>query len=449
MKKNTTSKARLSSRKVRIINQAKGLTSQAGLIPVVRFLDRMGFCGLVDENVGHQRGDNAVYTLTDAVLLTMVGIIGGAGSLLKVVSVWSDSVLRRVGGWARIPDDSTLGRLFKEVGPEHIAQLEAFNHRLRGRVWKRALREGRSTLRARQTLWVDVDSTVKTVFGKPEGAAKGYNPGRRGALSYHPLLAFCVESKEILQAWLRAGSAYTGNGVVEFMKQLLAHLPNKVRIVFRGDKGFFAGELLNLLDSRGHGYLIKVKLKNLAAVLETQTWSAISRQEGWEQCEFSYACQNWGRPRRFVAVRTEQVSEKKSAQMELLPLKDYEYFCYVCTEAFSPWEVHKKYGERATCETWIDEAKNQMGLGQIKTGEFLANSALFQCAVLAYNTVRWVALLSGNAMLQRWEIQTVRAFLVRVAGKLLTASRQLVINTPRKHLFQEAWDDWVAVGLLG
>ncbi|MDQ7059264.1 MAG: hypothetical protein Q9N62_13005 [Ghiorsea sp.] len=53
----------------------------------------------------------------------------------------------------------------------------------------------------------------------------------------------------------------------------------------------------------------------------------------------------------------------------------------------------KKYGERATCETWIDEAKNQMGMAHIKTKDFLASSALFQCAVLAYNTVRWMALV--------------------------------------------------------
>ncbi len=144
---------------------------------------------------------------------------------------------------------------------------------------------------------------------------------------------------------------------------------------------------------------------------------------------------------------SEKVPETKSAQIELLPCQEYENFCYVTSEQLSPWEAHKKYGKRATCETWIDEAKNQMGLGRIKTGEFLANAALFQCAVLAYNTVRWMALMSGNAVLRGWEIQTVRAFLVRVAGKLLTGSGQLVVNTPREHLFPGAWDDWVAVGL--
>ncbi len=40
-------------------------------------------------------------------------------------------------------------------------------------------------------------------------------------------------------------------------------LPDGQRIVFRGDSGYFVGALLDYLDSLGHGYLIKVKLKNL------------------------------------------------------------------------------------------------------------------------------------------------------------------------------------------
>jgi len=106
----------------------------------------------------------------------------------------------------------------------------------------------------------------------------------------------------------------------------------------------------------------------------------------------------------------------------------------VHTEPLSPWQAHRTYGERATSETWIEEAKSQMGLAHLKTDHFLANSALFQCAVLAYNTARWMALLSGNATLKRWELQTIRTFLIRVAGKLLTGANQLRIKLPRQHL---------------
>jgi len=40
--------------------------------------------------------------------------------------------------------------------------------------------------------------------------------------SYYTQLAFCTHTKEIRQGWLRTGSAYASNGIVEFMKQLIA-----------------------------------------------------------------------------------------------------------------------------------------------------------------------------------------------------------------------------------
>lgn len=432
--------------KVKLQPTANGLTSQAGLIPVVKYLGRIGFENIIRQSVPHQRGDNADYQLADMVVLTLVGMVGGATSIAKVCAVWSDGVLRKIAGWLKLPVETTISRVFKEVGERQIAQLEAVNHTLRGRVWRRAQRAGTSKVGLGPVHWVDIDSTVDTVCGAQEGAAKGYNPKKKGALSYHPQLAFLAGSKEILQAWFRTGSAYTSNGIVEFVKQLLAHLPNRVRIIVRADSGYFIGALLDLLDRLGHGYLIKVKLKNLAVLLAGQHWTPIPKQPGWEQCTFVHRCGGWETVRPFVAVRR-VLPKKDSPQLDLLETTEYDYFCYVTTEALTPWEAHQQYGERATCETWIEEAKGQMGVGKIRTSGFLANAALFHCAVLAYNTLRWMALMSGNRTLRQWEPETVRTYLVRVAGKLLTGSRQLTVKTPNDHLYPKVWDDWVAVGL--
>jgi hypothetical protein len=319
---------------------------------------------------------------------------------------------------------------------------------LRAQIWRKANRAGVSKVGLNPVQWIDIDSTVDSVCGNQEGAAKGFNPKKKGALSYHPQLAFWAGSKEILQAWFRTGNAYTSNGVVEFVKQLLAHLPNKMRLIIRADSGYFVGTLLDLLDAHKHGYLIKVKLKNLVVLMTGQQWTAIAGQPGWEHCTFDYRCGAWKVTRRFVAVRRKQLKEP-SPQVDLLDTSeyDYDYFCYVTTEAFTPWQTHKKYGERATCETWIEESKGQLGMGKIRTAEFLANAALFHCAVLAYNTLRWMAIMSGNQMLRQWEPETIRTYLVRVAGKLLTGNRQLTVKTPDNHLYPQAWDDWVAVGL--
>jgi hypothetical protein len=437
--------ARIAPRKLHIEKGARGLTTQAGLIPVAQFLKKHNISSLIEKTLKHERGASALYDAVDGICLTIVAIMGGARALTGIVTVWSDNVLRRIAGWSSIPDDSSLGRLFKSFTMRHVSEMETLNHVLRARIWQHALRQGRDLIGARRYLAIDVDSTVKTVYGRQEGAAKGYNPHKKGALSYHPLLAFCTETKEILQGWLRDGSAYTSNGIVEFTKQLLANLPEKTHLFFRADSGFFVGELLDLLEKFFHDYLIKVKLKNLIALLVAQRWVATPGRPGWEQCVFWHKCGNWSKSRQFVALRQEQTPEPTS-QPTLFKVKKYDYFCYVVSKLDDcPWTTHKRYGKRATSETWIEEAKNQMALAAIKTSSFNANSALFQCAILAYNTQRWMALCSGDQLLRRWEPATLRAFVIRVGGLFRTGSRQLTLQVPETMIYQAQWESWLEV----
>ena len=137
---NNKRSARVSPKKVFISNTAKGLTSQAGLVPVVKFLHRAGMGTLIKNTLEHQRGNNAVYDAVDAVYLTVVAIVGGSRCLRAVTTVWADGVLRRLAGWLSIPDNSTLGRLFRTFHEHQVAQLETLYHRLRDKFWRQALR---------------------------------------------------------------------------------------------------------------------------------------------------------------------------------------------------------------------------------------------------------------------------------------------------------------------
>ena len=174
-------------------------------------------------------------------------------------------------------------------------------------------------------------------------------------------------------------------------------------------------------------------MKNLVGLLSRQVWTPATGQPGWEETTFAHQCGPWSRSRTFNALRQRKRSEP-TPQLQLLEAPEYDSFCYVTNLSLTPWETHQTYGKRATCEGWIEEAKNQMGLAALRTDEFQANAALFQCAVLAYNLVRWMALLSGDEQLRRWEMQTVQTFLLRVAGKLACGSRQLTLKTFKEHL---------------
>ena len=80
---------------------------------------------------------------------------------------------------------------------------------------------------------IDCDSTIQTVYGNQEGAAKGYNPGKKGAKSYHSLLAFISQMRIVVNNRFRTGSAsYTSNGILSFIEQTAAILPAKIKEVF-------------------------------------------------------------------------------------------------------------------------------------------------------------------------------------------------------------------------
>ncbi len=76
--------------------------------------------------------------------MSLVGIVGGAMFITKLCAVWSDSVLREVAGWLRMPVETTVSRIFKELSEKQINQLETVNHILRGQIWRKANRSGTS-----------------------------------------------------------------------------------------------------------------------------------------------------------------------------------------------------------------------------------------------------------------------------------------------------------------
>ena len=43
-------------------------------------------------------------------------------------------------------------------------------------------------------------------------------------------------------------------------------------------------------------------------------------------------------------------------------------------------------------------------------------------------------------------VESIRCYMIRVAGKLLTGSRQLTVASNKEHLYQTEWDAWLELG---
>ena len=86
-----------------------------------------------------------------------------------------------------------------------------------------------------------------------------------------------------------------------------------------------------------------------------------------------------------------------------------------------------------------------LSLPHSETKEFLASAALFQCTVLAYNTVRWMALVSGDKQLMLWEIGSIGSFIVRMAGKVVCGGRQMTLKIAAELLPPKPWQSWLEI----
>ena len=409
----------------------KNLTGNAGLVLLGRFIQKIGLSDLLSNLISIERASNAEYQAKDVVIMLIMAVLAGAKHMSHVMIIRADSTLRIIFNWDKFPVDSSFSRIFKLFTHCHCNEFSEIESAVRKKVWGKKW-FGRITF--------DMDSTVNGVFGSQEGAVKGYNPKKKGQNSYHPLLCFIAENRECLHNWFRTGNAYSANGCVDFMKECFAKIPKRVwKIFVRADSAFFCGNLLDLLEESHCGYTIKVKMKGLTALLESQKWKKIRSLPGFESTEFEYKCKDWSKLRRFVAVR-QIIEPEPEIENELVSVQkvEYHYFCYVSNMKKSPWGTHKYYGKRSTSENWIDWAKNQMAAGSILTNNFWANSAIFQTCILAYNLMAWMMWLNSDKGF-REEPYTIRLYLIRVPGRLIYRGRQWFLKLEKNFFFKPKW----------
>jgi len=401
----------------------KNLTGNAGLTHFGRFIKKLNLAKILESQISINRAPNADYSISDIIIMLIIGITAGAKHMSHLAIIRTDLGIRKLFDWLKFPSDSTFCRIFSLFTQKECNQIAEVENIIRRKVWGKKW-FGRVTL--------EFDSSVKTVYGKQEGANVGYNPKKKGQQSYHPLFCFIAETRECLNNWFRDGSAYSGNGSVEFAKECFERLPKRVWKVFvRADSAFFNGEFFDYLESKQSLYLIKVKLKNLNEILNSQDWKKVRNQENFESCEFEYQCNDWKKARRFFAVRQKVIVEGEI---------EYRHFCYVSNDDLTPWKAHKKYGKRAASENWIEWCKGQMATGSILTKWFWGNSAIFQTGILAYNLMVWMMFLVYGDKL-REEPNTIRFWLIHVPAKIIQRSRQYVVKLSKIWYFRKRWMD--------
>jgi Transposase DDE domain group 1 len=404
--------------RVEVVFDDSNLVANAGLILVSTLASRLELEALVNATV--RLVAKVGGALPGRKVLTLVHAIVAGGSHIDHADV-----LRSGGTQAvlahRVMAPSTLGTFLRGFTFGHVRQLEAVVGVALERAWAAGAGPGM------RRLVIDVDSTICEVTGKlKDGAAFGYTK----VLGYHPLLATRSDTGEVLHARMRKGSANTQRGAKRFVEELIARVRRAGaagEIVARFDSGFWSNETIAILGRLNVRYTMAVRTNTrgidtaIAAICE-DAWVDIDYTPDGEAqvAETAY------KGRRLIVRRTRLTDTR---QARLWP--NWRHFAFLTDLAGDTVTLDAFHRAHAVVELAIRDLKEGAGLEHIPSGNFSANGAWLQCAVLAHNLMRWTTTIGEPASADPQIVaRTIRTRLIAVPGRLVNRSGTLTLRGP-------------------
>jgi len=400
-----------------------GLVANAGLVVPATLMVRLGLEALVDQSVrlvgrvGGSRPGRKV--------LTLVATILAGGSHIDHADVLRSGATRAVLPF-RVMAPSTLGTFLRSFTFGHVRQLDVVIAEAIRRAWR--LGAGPTD----ETMTIDIDSTICQVHGHAkQGAAYGYTR----SLGYHPLLATCGETGEVLHARLRKGSSQ--RGAKRFVEELVARLRRAgapEAMCLRADSGFWSHGLIDTLARLGVRWSITVTInptiRGVIDAIAADAWTPISYPDGGEAAvaATTYVTGRGHRQRSYrLVVRRTRLTDP--TQQALWP--DWRHHAFVTSSTTDAVTADRFHRDHARVELAIRDLKDGAGLEHCPSGRFFANAAWLACAVLAHNLVRWTTQLGGTRHGDQLTVaRTVRARLLNLPGRLVNRSGRPTLRLP-------------------
>jgi hypothetical protein len=252
--------------------------------------------------------------------------------------------------------------------------------------------------------WVlDVDTTIKVLYGKQEGAVVGYNPKKPGRPS-HTYHTFSIANlRLILDVEVQAGNEMAASYMAPSLWSLLDRIPRtQWPQLIRGDCGFGTNAVMSAAEEKRVPYLFKMKqTKNAKRLIEqlmlNQDWSQAG--QGWEGQESHLQLSCWSKSRRVIilrkrvskdycAVQEDPVTKQLSfsfAELDNRKTRIYEYAVLVTSLKDEILSITQHYRDRADSENVFDELKNQWGLGGFTTQDLGRCQLTARAVGLIYN----------------------------------------------------------------
>lgn len=407
-------------RNLKISLTDKAQTHFGGIYFLQEFVALLQLRHRLAQNVKDQRVRTR-FSTPQLLLAILYPIVLGLERIEAASFLRSNGIFQYLTGLPQFPNPTTLRRFLYHASPELQQQLARLTDRFTAALLQHPHRRSR--------LLFDLDSTVLPVYGAHEGARRAYNPKRRGARSYEPLICFEALSGLFWAGRQRPGGSPGADEVVPLLERCWAIMPDSIREVrVRGDHSFYSDPTLTWLEDRRTHYAIVARLtrplKRRITGLRYRTISA-----HWAVAETSYQAAGWTRKRRIVAVRKRL--EPRDPQPTLFVLGRYGYHAYVTNLDLQPEHVWRFYNDRARLELIIKELKHDYALGHIPTRRFDANALYFEILRLAYNLVVGFQTLCLPTTWQQATLATIRTNFFMLPAVLARPQGRPTLRFPR------------------
>jgi hypothetical protein len=298
----------------------------------------------------------------------MMGMLAGHRRYAHITALRGDAVAAQALGMNKVVSEDALRRALERI--DEAAST----------AWMRpALMH--SVREALDKPWVlDIDATIKPLYGRQEGAEMGYNPSQ--AQASQPRAAHLLGGQPAPGAG-RAGEL----GQAAHQRARQGRAGAAARRVGRQTPGDGQGRLG--LWQRGHlagaggpsqPYLLRLRQtanvqRLVARQFERQDWSRPDNQ-GCQMVEDQLQLHGWSKKRRVVIVRQrirggiarERRVDGKQLRLDLAGPsvhegdRLWEYAVMVTDVAYPIEAIGQLYRDRADCENGFDELKNQWGM---------------------------------------------------------------------------------------
>jgi len=368
----------------------------------------------------------------------MLSILDGQRRYAHVTGLRGDEVAPQILGMNKIISDESLRRALAHLAPNQAkpcrgeARAARAAQLAKSTAWMdTALSE--SSREALRTPWIlDVDTTIKLLYGHQAGAEVGYNPTKPGRPS-HTLHTYWIGNlRLVLDVEVQGGKAIAGKYSRPRLRLLLERLAVEERpVLVRGDIAFGNEGMMAEMEEIGQRYLFKLKQTAGVKRLIERLWRRSDWQgvgQGFDAVEAELQLAGWTRARRVVVLRRRVKSSlvaeasNESTQPELQFLdhseraKLWEYAVLVTNADYSTEAMGQLYRDRADCENGFDELKNQWGWGGYTTQDLERCNLSARAVALIYNWWSWYVRLAHPKT--RLEAITSRPMLLAGVGRL-------------------------------